>query len=110
MGDSWRDRLQVSADGIPSESIGAPISAGLAAGLAAIDLGAEAARTEHATVIQTGVAPGTDRLRARLAGVPSRWIDLATSASWNSDSALNAAVVPMDVVQAIVTRVEELSP
>ena len=31
-------------------------------------------------------------------------------AAWNSDAALNATTVPMDVVQTLLARVEELSP
>jgi pimeloyl-ACP methyl ester carboxylesterase len=101
----WRDRLVVGADGVPAEALGTPIRPAFAAELGAIDLGAEELRTDHVTVIQTG-RTGDERLRKP----PVHWIDLPASESWNSDAALNAAVVPMDVVQAIVARVEELSP
>lgn len=104
--DDWRDRLVVSADGVPVEALGMPISTAFATELGAIDLATEELRTDHVTVIQTGARAAAERLRR-----PSvHWIELPASESWNSDAALNAAVVPMDVVQAIVARVEELSP
>lgn len=104
----WQDRLQVSADGVPTEALGSPISSSLAAELGAIDLAAEELRTEHVTVIRT--RDGLGRLRERLEGPTCRWIELPSSAAWNSDAALNATVVPMDIVQAVVARIEELSP
>jgi pimeloyl-ACP methyl ester carboxylesterase len=107
----WRDRLVMTADGVPSEALGTPISTTLASELGAIDLSAEELRTDHVTVISTGESAATARLRGRLAASPSaKWIDLPASEAWNSDAALNAAIVPMDVVSAIVARVEELSP
>jgi pimeloyl-ACP methyl ester carboxylesterase len=109
--EAWRDRLRVSADGVPAESLGTPIGPALASELAAIDLTAEALRTDHVTVVATRENAAAARLRARLAGAASaRWLELPASESWNSDAALNAAIVPMDAVQAIVTRIEELSP
>ena len=39
----------------------------------------------------------------------ARWLDMPASVSWNSDAALNNATVPIDVVQAIVARIEESS-
>jgi pimeloyl-ACP methyl ester carboxylesterase len=104
--DAWRDRLAVDGSGVPAEALGTPIRPAFAAELSAIDLGAEELRTDHVTVISTGGDGASERLRR-----PStHWIDLTSSEAWNSDAALNAAVVPMDVVQAIVARVEELSP
>ena len=38
------------------------------------------------------------------------WLDMPATVVWNSDAALNNAIVPIDIVQAIVARVEELSP
>jgi len=32
------------------------------------------------------------------------------SPAWNADAALNAMTVPMDIVRAIVARLEEVSP
>lgn len=104
----WEDRLPVSLDGAPAEALGSPISAGLAAELRAIDLVVEELRTDHVTVVSTREPEALARLRARLGA--AAWIELPGSAAWNSDSALNSQVVPMDVVQAMVARIEELSP
>jgi len=107
----WKDRLQVREDGLPTEALGSPISAELARELGAIDLTAEPPRTEHVTVIRTRESAPLTRLRERLPESPAvKWIELPASAAWNSDAALNATVVPMDIVQAVVSRIEELSP
>lgn len=110
LGPAYRDRLRVSADGLPAEALGAPISAALAADLAAIDLTTAELRAEQVTVIRTAPAADLDRLQRRLTEPAATWLELPGGAAWNSDAALNAAVVPMDIVQAVVARVEELSP
>ena len=111
LGLRWPDRLRVSAEGFPAEALGAVITAPLAAQIAAIDLVSEELRADHVTVVSTRDAPGIDRLRDRLAHMPAaRWITMPSSAAWNSDAALNAATVPMDIVRALVARVEEISP
>jgi uncharacterized protein len=110
MGEEWTDRLPLRAGGVPAEALGTPISGDLAGELASIDLAAEELRTEHVTVLSTGAGGASERLRARLAGGAAKWIDVPNSAVWNSDAALNSQVVPMDVVQAVIARVEELSP
>jgi pimeloyl-ACP methyl ester carboxylesterase len=109
IGDDWQDRQQLTADGAPSEALGAPISAALAAQIAAIDLTAVAGGAEHLTVITTRVTPELERLRPRLPPA-TRWLELSESPAWNSDAALNAMTVPMDIVQALVARIEETSP
>jgi len=107
----WEDRLRFSPDGAPTEALGAPISEALASELGAIDLAAEGLPIDYVTVIGTADVPASARLRRRLPASPTtRWLDLPDSAAWNSDDALNAAVVPMDVVEAMVARVEEVSP
>jgi uncharacterized protein len=112
IGEHWEDRSPVSPTGAPTEALGTPIGTALAAELGAIDLAATELRTDHVTVIGTShTKAASARLRERLPESPSvRWVDLPDSAAWNSDDALNAAVVPMDVVQAMVARVEEVSP
>ena len=35
---------------------------------------------------------------------------MTESLAWNSDAALNAMTVPMDIVQALVARIEETAP
>jgi len=103
------DRLRVRGDGTPTEALGTPISDALAAGLAAIDLEAVTPSAEQLTVLATRTTPELARLRPRLPG-SARWLELTGSAAWNSDAALNAMTVPMDIVQALVARIEETSP
>jgi pimeloyl-ACP methyl ester carboxylesterase len=106
----WRDNLEISTDGVPAESLGSRIRDSLGAQLAAIDLAAEELRTDHVTVIQTRSGGGLDRLHHKLPDSPAvKWLELPATA-WESDAALNAMVVPMNIVQAVVGRIEELSP
>ena len=107
LGAAWRDGLQVRADGSPAEALGMPISDALAAGLAGIDLTA-ATVTESVSVVLTRETPESTRLRTRLPA--AHWMNVGESAAWNSDAALNAMVVPMEIVQALVARIEESCP
>ena len=109
MGDAWQDRLRIAADGTPAEALGAPVGLVLGAQIAAIDLAAVAPSAEQVTVITTRITPEIERLRSRLPA-PTRWLELAESPAWNTDAALNAMTVPMDIVQALVARIEETSP
>ncbi|HEY0195196.1 MAG TPA: hypothetical protein VGC42_28975, partial [Kofleriaceae bacterium] len=110
LGDAWQDRLRRGRDGAPVEALGAPISDALGAQLAAIDLAAGASfPAEHVTVISTRTTPDVERLRPRLPG-QARWIEMKESPAWNTDAALNAMTVPMDIVQALIARIEEISP
>jgi pimeloyl-ACP methyl ester carboxylesterase len=112
IGDGWRDRLQISSTGIPAEALGAPIGPTLGAQIAAIDLAAptsSSAGAEHITVLTTRKTPDVERLRPRLPAA-ARWIEMAETAAWNTDAALNAMTVPMDIVQALIARIEEISP
>jgi uncharacterized protein len=112
--DPWLGHLRGKsispAEGPRAEALGTPISAALAAELSGIDLITEQPRAEHLTVVSTQETPAMVRLRPLAASSTARWIDLPTSTPWNSAAALNAAIVPMDVVQAVVGRVGELSP
>jgi pimeloyl-ACP methyl ester carboxylesterase len=108
IGHGWHDRLQI-ADGIPAEALGAPIGPALGAQIAAIDLAATTPDVDHVTVITTKVTPDIERLRPALPPA-TRWIEMAESPAWNTDAALNAMTVPMDIVQALVARIEEISP
>jgi len=115
MGTAWRDRLRVRAGGAPGaggtpvEAFGTPIGDALAAQLSAIDLAAGAPGAEQITLATTRTTPELERLRARLPSA-ARWIALNESPAWNTDAALNAMTVPMDIVQALVARIEETSP
>lgn len=107
VGAHWEDKQRISANGIPTEVLGAPLGNKLGDQIAALDLAAIAPASELMTVLATrgDLAP----LRARLPQA-TKWIEMAESAAWNSDAALNAMTVPMDIVQAIVARIEETSP
>lgn len=106
LGASWHERAPRHPDGTPSEAFGVPISAELAAELAAIDLARTPAVADQVTVVSTKPSGEHARLRAHLA--PARWIDMPESTAWNSDAALNAMVVPMDIVQVLVAELEKV--
>jgi len=109
IGDGWVDRLEIAADGTPAEALGAPIGRVLGGQIAAIDLAAVAPGADQITVITTRAAPELERLRTKWPA-STRWLDMPESPSWNTDAALNAMTVPMDIVQALVARIEEISP
>ncbi|HEU4733454.1 MAG TPA: hypothetical protein VFT22_36425 [Kofleriaceae bacterium] len=109
IGESWPDRLQIAGGGIPAEALGAPIGVRLGGQIAAIDLTSVVPGAEHLTVVTTRTTPDVERLRPRLPAA-TRWIELSESPAWNTDAALNAMTVPMDIVQALVARIEETSP
>jgi len=108
MGPLWHDRLRTRADGTPLEALGTPISDALAAQLCAIDLAADALSAEQISLVTTRLTPELERLSARLPAA-ARWLQLNESAAWNTDAALNAMTVPMDIVRAIIARIEETS-
>jgi len=108
IGDGWVDRLQV-ADGMPAEAIGTPIGQTLGGQIAEIDLSGTLPAAEQLTVITTRMTPELERLRPRLPAW-TRWLEMADSPAWNADAALNAMTVPMDIVRAIVGRIEETCP
>jgi pimeloyl-ACP methyl ester carboxylesterase len=112
MGENgWTDRLPVEPASAPTEALGSPIPPALAAQLAAIDLGQELPQADHLTVLGGRHAASLARLRERLPSTPAlRWLEATDSAVWNSDAALNAAVVPADEIGALVARIEEVSP
>ena len=112
-----RGRAYVAAnpDAPPAESLGTPLSATLRGELEAIDLArmltAALSAAATTTILCTQRNPGMDRLKTEWAD-PARahWIDLEGSAAWNSDAALNNAVVPMKEISAIVARIESCHP
>ena len=107
----WGDRLRVDAHGAPTEAMGTAITPALAADLASIDLSAAPPQADHVTVICTRESPGIAKLREHWFNSPGlRWLDMPASVVWNSDAALNSATVPIDIIQAVVARIEEVSP
>lgn len=108
---AWGDRLRVDANGVPEEALGTPITPSLASGLTSIDLTRALPRAEHISVICTCESAATTKLRERWSEATAvSWLDMPATVIWNSDAALNNAIVPIDIVHAIVARVEELSP
>jgi uncharacterized protein len=100
MGHNWQDRLLMRSDGTPREAFGAPISDALAAELCAIDLATVTPSADALTVITTR-PPDPARLPSQ-----AKWIEIRESTAWNSDAALNSTIVPIEVVQAIVSQLE----
>lgn len=95
----------------PSEALGVPVSALLAAEIAAIDIAEPPPRTPHVTVVCTRNSPESERLRSHWAPCPALgWIDVVEGTSWNSDAALNSALVPAKEIAAIVSRIRGCSP
>lgn len=112
-GDAFTSSLVVDADGFPDQALGAPVPAALAASLAAIDLGTEdALRADRVSVLATVQSPELERFRERLPALAAvhEWVATSTSVPWNSDAALNQAVVPRDVLNTLVNRIQVSDP
>ncbi|MET1161902.1 MAG: alpha/beta fold hydrolase [Pseudoxanthomonas sp.] len=100
-----------NVNGFPAESLGMPISAALAAQMAGIDIALDPPRTRHTTVVSTRDSADLQRLRAQWQSCPDlRWIDVMEGTIWNSDAALNSALVPAREIASIVSGVMECSP
>lgn len=111
LGDGWNDRRARHADGSPTEALGTPIGADLAGALRALDLAGTRPSAEQLTILPPRDAAQGARLRAALPpGAAVRWLDGVRSSSWDSDAALNAAVVPAEEIAALVARIEETCP
>jgi uncharacterized protein len=98
------------------EALGAPLTPALRAELAAIDLAAAPPAAAMTTVLCTQTTAETERLKdawsgdARSGAGRAHWIDLDASAAWNSDAALNNAIVPMNEILAVIARLEACHP
>jgi uncharacterized protein len=104
-----------AADAPPTESLGTPLSQALRDALQAMDLArtlaAMPAAAATTTIVCTQRNAGMDRLKSEWAeSARAHWIDLESSAAWNSDAALNSAIVPMNEIIAIVSRIESCHP
>lgn len=94
-----------------SEALGTPISARLHEELAGIDLAGDISVSTITTVLCTQRTPGMERLRTGWAESPRmHWIDLDGSSGWNSDAALNNAIVPINEMRALISRIETCHP
>ena len=97
-------------DGV-TETLGFPLSLELRTEMSSVDLAAAPARRPRArqlTVVASRPSAEQDRFKKAIAGwdVPSRWLEITTSSPWNSEEAMNAALIPMDVLEAIVARIQ----
>ena len=93
------------------EALGFPIGPQLRAAMSAVDLAGAPPRhprTSQLTVIASRPGADLDRLKRAVAGwdVPSRWLDVTASSSWNSEEAMNAALIPTDVLDQIAARIQ----
>lgn len=95
------------------QALGHPVGPRLREELAALDLSrAETLRLgTGATVVSTTAAGASLQARYnKLGGVVPQWIDAGGAESWNSDAALNRAVVPMNLVREVVNTVRRVTP
>jgi uncharacterized protein len=93
------------------EALGTPITARLHGELAGIDLAGSPPGAAMTTVLRTQRTPDMERLRARWTDGPRmHWIELDGSSAWNSDAALNNAVVPMNEILTLMSRIETCHP
>jgi len=94
-----------------SEALGFPLSSDLKSEIRAVDLtGVKPPHARQVTVLTTNQKPWRERFRGAVAGWTdsTHWIEVTTTSPWNTDRALNAILVPMDVLDAIVARVQEM--
>lgn len=108
LGSLWDERRRTHADGSPVEVCGTPITATMACELRAIDLAAETVTADHVSVVSTRPGPELEQLCALWPQARCRQIADATG--WNSDAALNAMVVPMQVLQVVIQHLEGTAP
>lgn len=95
-----------SAEGWPEEALGHPLPHELARAIASVDLATAEVRADAITIVSTKVTAEAKRLEAAL--VHAKCITTTTSVPWNSDAAVNNAVVPMDVLKVLLARIEEV--
>lgn len=95
----------------PAEALGMPVGDSLASQMAGIDISATLPRANHVTVLSTRDSADMQRLRSQWAACPAlRWIGVIEGTSWNSDAALNSALVPAKEIATIVSEVMECNP
>lgn len=97
-----------AADFVPREALGHPLSEQMLQELSTLNLATTRPWGDQVkvTVLWTSETSHEARaLRATLSE-PHTWTDVASSTPWNSDAALNSAVVPMDVIEAAVAAIQ----
>lgn len=114
--DYLRGELPEGARVAPTddEALGLPLPAALRADLAAVDLGGgqPAWRAKQVAVFASEEDDDVRRLRAQLlvAATPTSHHPCPQAAVWNSDRALDAALIPGDVLAAMVARMSVGGP
>lgn len=111
LGKRWQAPSPGDGSRFPAEALGTPISDALATQMAGIDIAGTLPRTPHVTVLSTRDSADMAQLRSQWKACPAlRWIDVVEGTSWNSDAALNSALVPAKEIATIVSGVMECSP
>ncbi len=100
-----------SPEGFPTEALGHSLSHPQLEALARCDLSALASLgAEHVSVVTTSEPADVARLRARHAMARNvSFIPASTSVPWNSDAAVNDAVVPAEILDKLMARIEEVA-
>ena len=107
----WREPS--GSDDAPSEALGTPLDPALREAIAAVDLTALDLSCDQVTVVST--QPGQQdmaALKQHLEGssaTRATWLEVATTTPWNSDEALNSAIIPKDVMNTLVEHIEAVS-
>jgi exosortase A-associated hydrolase 2 len=103
---------QTTAEGYPLEALGHPLPLPVVTALSRIDLADELSGeppAQHLTVLVTRETDDTRRLAERVSRMKhGHFVATSTSIPWNSDAAVNSAVVPMDILDKLVARIQEL--
>lgn len=100
-----------SPEGYALEALGHPLSSALIESLARCDLSTlPSLGAEHVSVVTTSEPADVARLRARHVDARNvTFIPTSTSVPWNSDAAVNDAVVPAEILEKLISRIEELA-
>jgi pimeloyl-ACP methyl ester carboxylesterase len=96
---------------IGSESLGFPLGPDLKRAIASTDLSrVRPPKARQVTVLTTHQTTHSERFRGAIAGWSdsTHWAEVTSSTPWNSDEAMTAMLVPMDVLDAIAARVQEI--
>jgi len=93
------------------QALGFPLGPDLKRAIAAIDLAALCPpKARQVTVLSTSQKAGLDRFRQAVTGWSgaARWMEMISNSPWNSDEAMNTLLVPMDVLDAMIARIQEI--
>lgn len=96
----------------PTEVLGFPLSEALRASIASLDLSRRKVRARRLSIVASkppGQVPALNRFRAGLAGwaLATRWLTVESASPSNSEEAMNASLVPNELVDAVVGCLQE---